>query len=180
MCPSTRLRNYLRKCKKRVRIIVRIFLDTSYLLPIFRIEPNIKGYKDGIDLILNDKENGYYYSSLSLIEIKWKFIKLEKTKVKTDMQNNFNHFQNILLKDKRFELIHHANTNINMISDEIRNLGHKDYFDSLLGASSIWHCDIFVTEDTELKEKMNEVNKKGKYNREFIIYNWRELKKNIL
>lgn len=163
-----------------MRRIARIFLDTSYLLPIFRIAPDIKGYKDEMELILNDSKNSYYYSSLSLIEIKWKFIKLEKIEERLEIQGKYNQFQNILLRDNRFEIIHHPHTNINVISDEIRNLGHKDYIDTIIGASSIWFSDILITEDKNLKEKVIDVNENGKYNNHFEIFNWRELKNIVL
>lgn len=143
------------------------------------MEPDIKGYKNDIKLILEDKINSYHYSNVSLIEIKWKFMKLEKINDKMDLQEKFDKFQNVLLKDKRFSIIYQTQTNINQISDKLRNLNHSDYFDTIIGASSIWFTDLFITEDIELKTKLLDLNSNEGYNKEYLILNWRDYKMRI-
>lgn len=143
------------------------------------MEPDIKGYKNDIKLILEDKINSYHYSNVSLIEIKWKFMKLEKINDKMDLQEKFDKFQNVLLKDKRFSIIYQTQTNINQISDKLRNLNQSDYFDTIIGASSIWFTDLFITEDIKLKTKLLDLNSNEEYNKEYLILNWRDYKMRI-
>lgn len=143
------------------------------------MEPDIKGYKNDIKLILEDKINSYHYSNVSLIEIKWKFMKLEKINDKMDLQEKFDKFQNVLLKDKRFSIIYQTQTNINRISDKLRKLNHSDYFDTIIGASSIWFTDLFITEDIKLKSKLLDLNSIEGYNKAYLILNWRDYKMRI-
>ncbi len=150
------------------------------MFPFFLLETDIKGYKNDIDIILNDRENSYYYSNVSLIELKWQYIKLEKSKDRTELQSKFNRFHNIVIKDKRLTMINHISGNINLISDYIRNEGHTDYFDSLISASSLWCCDLLITEDDALKKVTTKVNKTFKINNYFNIFNWEKLRAKLL
>jgi hypothetical protein len=118
----------------------------------------------------------YFYSSISLIELKWLYIKLEKN-IQSDqaiLQKEFNRFQNILLHDKRFLITHPYNSDINLISDSLRNQGHTDYFDTLIAGSALWYCDAFMTEDQILRNNINRIQEDYSINTNFEIYSWKE------
>ena len=72
--------------------------------------------------------------------------------------------------------MNHHNTDVHKISDQIRNIGHSDYFDAVIAACSLWYCDALITEDTDLKRRINIVNKDHNYSDHFEVLNWRELK----
>jgi len=145
------LKNCQNQCRtKRINYSENI-IGYKLFISILFIRTNIKGYNNDIHIILDDSDNSYFYSDLSLIELKWQYIKLERTDNQHDLQSKFSRIQNILLKDKRLNIVNHYNTDVNKIYDQIRNIGHSDYFDTVIAAWRYNDMDI-----TSYLQKMRE------------------------
>lgn len=69
---------------------------------------------------------------------------------------------------------------INDISYEIQKLGHPDYFDSVIAASSIYSSDVLLTQDQLLKENIRKLNE---YQPDFYpkidVQNWNAFYRNL-
>ncbi|MCH8908708.1 MAG: hypothetical protein IH840_16605 [Candidatus Heimdallarchaeota archaeon] len=126
--------------------------------------------------------NSYFYSSVSLIELKWLFIKLEKGKSHKDIeiiQDRFKRSINVLLNDNRFTKLEFTNIEIYRISDEIRNFGLRDYFDSIIAATSLWRCEVLLTQDKWLLNNVGKINKVAKINLKFRVLSWKQYRNQL-
>ncbi len=134
-------------------------LDSSYLLPIFSIDIDLRfTLKD----ILRAGEP-VYYNPVSLVEIKWVLYKLVR-KGYIDMaaaRKNYIKGLGLLLRDKRLKSTPLTTPGIERVADILHDLGINDYFDRLIAATSIVGRLKLLTDDREL------LNIEAKY-REYI------------
>ncbi len=151
----------------------KIFLDSSLLFPLFRLESEIDIIEKEFPRILDDFSNTYFYSIVSLIEIKWQYIKLEKQNKDEQyievIRENYTRYLDGFLKDDFFTEVAYPDVIINRISDTIRSEGHRDLFDTVITASAIWFGDYFITEDKWLLNNIPAINKKFNYNNNFQV-----------
>ncbi|HMF31664.1 MAG TPA: hypothetical protein VKK79_09630 [Candidatus Lokiarchaeia archaeon] len=120
-------------------------------MPIFGLDTSIENLGEQIQEILGSKQYLFQFSPISIIEIKWQIIKLEKkTSNLNAMEVHFSHALSSLRDDTRFYSVDFLDANINDISHELRKIGHKDYFDTVIASSALWNADLFITEDEPL------------------------------
>ena len=116
-----------------------------------------------IATLLDDGKILLLYSPVSIIEIKWEILRQEKdidTLEKFDgLQTNFQEGLKALGADKNtreLSLTDHATDGIVTI---LRKQGHKDYFDTVIGAQAILYSNYLLTLDRELIRQIEEYYK---------------------
>ncbi len=134
----------------------RCFLDTTYLMPLFGLSNDIPGFGDQFLAVLTKGSLTFLYSPVSMIEIKWQVLKLEKTSPVIDKYERFfSRGLTSMKNDPRFQVVDFIDASINDVSVELRKLGHNDYFDTIIASSALWHAEVLVTEDDPLKKTLH-------------------------
>jgi len=129
----------------------KILLDTTYILPIFGIGIKIPNLKE--KLLELEKNSQLLINSLSILEAKWKILKLAK---KTpDIIDSFQEGLLFIEKRKIFHIVNFHEYSIDVIATEL-NRFHKDYIDCSILASAYIYADIFITEEKENMKKLIE------------------------
>ncbi len=133
--------------------MIKVHLDTTFLMPLFGLEPSIPNLKREFLEILEANDFTFRFSVVSIIEIKWQVIKL--IRLGTDAEKLEKKFSQALIslkEDERYKPSDLIDSKINDLSFELRKLGHEDYFDTVIASSALWESEIFITEDNPLKE----------------------------
>ena len=113
--------------------LIKVHIDTTYLMPIFGLESLTKGLNNQILKIFQLNQVTFNYSPVSIIEIKWQISKLSKSGIDEDVfERKFSQALTSLKEDKRYDVIDFFDAKINELSFKLRKLGHDDYFDTIL------------------------------------------------
>ena len=160
---------------------MKIFLDTSFLMPLFGLEASNNLNKDELAKIFSREDLIFHYQMVSIIEIKWLILKAgrndEDLRDKLEMA-----YSDALrfLEDSENIIVQPFDSDVvNDISYELEKFGHRDYFDTLILASAILSSDMLLSEDDafiQLLERQRET-KSGFYNPNLKVQNWKEFKK---
>ncbi len=128
---------------------MRIVIDTSYIMPLFGLIPDIKNYD--IHRLLESQT--VYLSSISLLEIKYLLIQeFKHTKEKTTLNRyeqilpTITNHKSITIVDGLTEPMIHEYAN-NLYSE-----GHNDLFDCIVIATAILLKIDLLSEDTEFNK----------------------------
>ena len=128
--------------------------DTSFLMPIFSMDIGIPELDTRLATMLDEGKILLLYSPISIIEIKWEILRQEKdidTLEKLNgLQTNFQEGLKALGADKNtreLSLTDHATDGIVTI---LWKQGHKDYFDTVIGAQALLYSNYFLTLDKDL------------------------------
>ena len=127
----------------------KILLDTTYILPIFGIDVAIPDLKEKLSLW--SKQNNLYINSLSILEAKWKVLKLAK-KVPSLLEF-FSEGLFYLTHGSKFEIIPFYSYEVDYIATELHKF-HKDYIDCSILSSAIINSEIFITEEKDNMVKL--------------------------
>ncbi len=162
---------------------MRVFLDTTYLMPLFRLENSVNLEIEEIIKLFAREDLRFQYQIASLIELKWISIKggYNNDDLRDDLEKAFSNTLRYLEENEKIISISIDNDTINDVSYELQKYGHKDYFDTLILASAIIHSDILLTEDdafTKLVDKQRQL-KSVFYNPNLKILKWDEFTKTI-
>jgi len=155
---------------------MKVFLDTSFLMPFFGLDTTIKDLEKQLNETLEIQGLTYFFSPVSIIEIKWQIIKLEKSGINRDQfEEAFSNAVAMLKFDNMFRSVNLEEPTINDISYELQKLEHNDYFDTVIGASAMLTSDTFITQDEKLTKKMKLLwqNQTGVYP-EIKIITWKK------
>ena len=134
---------------------LEVFLDTTYLMPFFGLETSIENLNNQFIEILKQEKYKFLFSPIAIIEIKWQLFKLVKSGYDEELlETSFSQALSSLEIDKRFSVVNFIDSKINDIAYELRKIGHNDYFDTIIASSAIWNASIFVTEDKQLKGRI--------------------------
>ncbi|MHA1359123.1 MAG: PIN domain-containing protein [Candidatus Helarchaeota archaeon] len=155
--------------------MTKFVFDSSYLIPFFGIEINIRNFKEGMEKI--EKNHHIYLINIcSFIEIKWiifHFIKKLPDK-KEDFLNAYQEGLIFFIKSNQFELVSYLNLEIDAMSNKVRDAGILDYFDALIYATAKVQDAILITEDRLLHEISSQKLIKNK------VLNWNAFIKSFL
>ncbi len=133
--------------------MIKVYLDTTLLMPLFGLEPSIPNLKKEFLEILEMNGFTFRFSVVSIIEIKWQVIKLIRLGANAEeLEKKFSQALISLKEDERYNQTDLLDSKINDFSFEFRKLGHEDYFDTVIASSALWESEIFITEDDPLKE----------------------------
>ncbi len=132
--------------------MIKILLDTTYLLPIFGIGISLREYSKVFPALLDKYE--VYYNPASIIEAKWVTIRLLKTypNKKQRILSRFRLGLKVLLSSERIRQTELTNPKIEEVSDILLDIGLKDYFDRLIYATATTYKMILLTEDRVIHE----------------------------
>lgn len=132
--------------------MINVHIDTTYLMPLFGLDPLITDLQTQILDTLRSGQTIFNYSPVSIIEIKWQVVKLIKEGHDGELlEKKFSQALISLKEDDRYNLIGFLEARINDLSFELRKLGHTDYFDTVIASSALWESQKFLTEDEPLK-----------------------------
>jgi len=162
---------------------MKVFLDTTYLMPLFRLENSLNLEIEEIKKLLTREDLRFLYQMVSLIELKWINIRggHNNDDLRDDLETAFSNTLRYLEENSKILSISIDNDTINDVSYELQKYGHKDYFDTLILASAILHADILLTEDdafVKLFDKQRQM-KSVFYNPNLRILKWVEFIKII-
>ena len=132
--------------------VLRVLLDTSFLLPSLGVEVGrevAKGLKN-----LDEKEAEIYYSRYSVLESLWVVAGLLKNGEFDEKR--FSLGLRSITDGGRYRLLEEG---AHAYSEGLRlyRLGHRDMIDNILYASSISHGLRFLTLDKELKNFIEDI-----------------------
>lgn len=170
----------LKKCKRKVLAIeMDYFIDTSFLMPLFKIETEIPNLKEELDDILSSGNVKFYFSPVSVIEIKWQVIKAGKSDLSEQkaLEQAFSKaLDSIKRNSEKYEKVSFLDSQINDISYQLMSLGHKDYFDTIIGASAIRDAITLISLDEDLKKVIKNFLSKSMLYTDIEVLNWNEFK----
>jgi len=108
--------------------MTKVFLDTTYLLPMTGIETSLDQFNDQFEKTMEDQSILYLYSSASIIELKWIINKIGKSNNnRQKLEEQFEGVLRMLNASPKFEKINFVNDIINHLSYKMEHLGHSDY-----------------------------------------------------
>jgi len=114
----------------------------------------IPDFDTRIATLLDEGKILLLYSPVSIVEIKWEILRQEKDIAALEkldrLQSNFQEGLKALGADKNareLSLTDHATDGIAMI---LWKQGHKDYFDTVIGAQALLYSNYFLTLDRDL------------------------------
>ncbi len=131
---------------------MKVLLDTSYLLPLIKVE--VHGISSSIltDLI-NRNDTEIFYSEISLFEITAKGMKLILSGENLSIHDIRSGIDSLLWNKKILRLGWANHPLLLELSLSLRKI-HQDYIDCLILATSICYTDIFITFDKEMYNKI--------------------------
>lgn len=154
----------------------KFLFDTTYILPYFGIDIKITNIIEDLTRIQNNNADQIKISTCSLIEAKWKAIRLY------NQENNLEYLKranNVILSfgmNKYFEVIDPwFHPEISFKADELLIAGHKDYMDCLIFATAKIYKNIIVTEDKQILKVIRSLENWS----ELKVINWKEFTTNI-
>lgn len=133
---------------------MNFLLDTTFVLPIFGIDVQLKNEQMLREIWKNGLPNNeFFISSISLIEVMYKLNREYRYKKDPNILKKYELMLPTITTSTRVNLIDsHINSLINSYTIKIRHLGHTDLMDCwILGSAIVYDC-IFVTEEIELKK----------------------------
>ena len=133
---------------------MKIFIDTSYFLPLIKIEiENIP--QDLLLNLLSETSHEYFYSNPSIFEITAKGLKFSSQSEEItpqDIRIGIDTLQN----DTRLSLVSYVdNPLIIELASLLRSI-HNDTIDCLIFATAICTCECIITMDVSFFEKIND------------------------
>jgi len=131
--------------------MVKLLLDTTYLLPIFGVSVKLKDYNVLFPKLIN--KYSIFYNPVSLIEAKWIVIGLSRRKpsIREVLLSRFREGLRAILGDERFSQTVLTNSEVEEIADELLlRYGVNDYFDRIIYATAVHYNTALLTEDEEL------------------------------
>lgn len=133
---------------------MKIFIDTSYFLPLIKIEiENIP--QDLLLNLLSETSHEYFYSYLSIFEITAKGLRFSSQSEEItpqDIRIGIDTLQN----DTRLSLVSYVdNPLIIELASLLRSI-HNDTIDCLIFATAICTCECIITMDVSFFEKIND------------------------
>ena len=133
---------------------MKIFIDTSYFLPLIKIEiENIP--QDLLLNLLSETSHEYFYSNLSIFEITAKGLKFSSQSEEItpqDIRIGIDTLQN----DPRLTVVSYINNPLIIeLASLLRGI-HKDAIDCLIFATAICTCECIITMDVSFFEKIND------------------------
>mgnify|MGYP006287838769 CR=1 FL=1 len=134
---------------------MKIFVDTSYFLPLINI-----GLKeipsDLLITLLSEESNEYFYSDLSIFEMTAKGFKTSLRKEQEITPRDIRRGIDALQNDSRLTAISYIdNPLIIELASALRAI-HKDTIDCLIFASAICSCECIITMDESFFDEINE------------------------
>ena len=157
----------------------RMFLDTTFVLPLFGLEINASknpGFKEDFSSLWNHGIDGYklYLSTVSLIEAAYILNGVFRQSGDIEVFRKYEIALPTINNSPHVELFDSPQDIKSMqYLTQIRALGHKDLMDCwILGSAAALGC-IFLSEEKVLKRLVSKDEQLGKVE----FWNWKEFKK---
>lgn len=155
---------------------MRIFIDTTYLIPLFGIETSISLLKEDLIKYFSNNDFTFYYQVVSIIEIKWIILKKSRNDedLRDELEDAFSDALRFLENTENIIAYPFDSDVINDISYELERFDQPNYFDNLILASAILSSDLLLSEDDKFKQLIEKQkrNKSVFYNTDLRVYSW--------
>jgi len=143
--------------------MVKILLDTTYLLPLFGVDVGLEDFKMLFPKLLNTYN--VMYNPISLVEAKWIILGLTRKDEMLRLKMLKRYVQGLksILLDKRLKATELTNPSIEEFADELLlNNKLNDYFDRIIYSTAKHYNATLLTEDEKLIEISKTSNLKVK------------------
>lgn len=154
-----------------------VVLDTTYVLPLFGIEPSLGNKFIGeIQKMWENQLHDFkfFLPDVCLIEVLHKLNREFRKKNDPKIMERYSLVLPSIQTSESVELIESfKNQTISEYAIKIRGTGHPDLFDCLIGASAIYTESILVTEDQPLKDKILSLS----LEKDIKILDWKKFSK---
>ncbi|MHA1916765.1 MAG: PIN domain-containing protein [Candidatus Ranarchaeia archaeon] len=151
-------------------------LDTTYILPFFGINVEIKNIKNDLKKIITKLPDSLVVTSCSLIEGKWKTLQAYKKTRKNEYLTRGNLALEGFKTNRYFKILNPwIVPNATKFADELFQLGHVDYMDCWIAGTAKAENANLVTEDKQLKQLIKKIPNWKKMN----ILSWDTFLKKI-
>lgn len=157
--------------RKRVSMD-ELLLDTTYILPIFGLKVELKGFQTTFPRLLNTRP--VVYNPVTIVEAKWIVLKLvRKNPASGDaLLRAYRSGLRALQSDERLKQTVLTDDAIEEVADRLLTQAKlKDYFDRLIYATSSHLGCTLLTEDGEL----HKIAMSGRMPKPKRIVRWEEL-----
>jgi len=129
-----------------------IFLDTTYVMPFFYMDINIKGFSRKKYAELIQKLEKIHLSEISIFEAKVKSLKTRSTEV----LEKFNRGLSILRSDRRVEIHGYTAEHDRALNDMLELLRDVNIIDLII-ISQAREVGVLLTEDRVIHEHRDEI-----------------------
>lgn len=147
MKPRELVKNY----RGKEGFMVKLLLDTTYLLPVFGVSVKLKRFDEVFPRLIN--EYSLLYNPVSIIEAKWLIVSQSRRNPskREILLKRFRKGLRTLLNDKRISQTDLTNPEIEEIADNLLvRFKIRDYFDRMIYATAVYYNVTLLTEDEEL------------------------------
>ncbi len=163
---------------------MRIMLDTTFLMPLFRLDPsNGFGITDFKSLLEMDTIQIFVHS-VSIVELKWLIIRKGRNNegLRDKLETAFSEALRFIETSNKISVIGIEMDILNDVTYELEKYGHNDYFDNLILAGAILHADLLLTEDGSFREMITMQRERNSIfnNSNLTIHNWISYKTEFL
>jgi hypothetical protein len=130
--------------------MAELFLDTTYLLPVFGVSVGLKGFESRFDELLDDY--AVFYNPVSLVEAKWIVLKgiREEPSKKGALLTSYRTGLKVLESDGRLGATSITSDEVEQTADGLHDAGMKDYFDRMVYATASERGCVLLTEDRDM------------------------------
>ncbi len=120
-------------------------------MPIFSLDIGIPKIEKEIAALLDNNQITLLFSPVSLIEIKWEILRqIKRSDNVEEFHRNYQDGLRVLATDKNAIEVPLTDFAVDDITIALRNQGHKDYFDTVIGAKAILYANYLLTMDEGL------------------------------
>ncbi len=157
--------------------MIDYFLDTSFLIPFFGMEINIKNLETDFEKILINKDCIFGYSDVSLIEIRFLIERAIKKGAPEELRDEYTGGMNALIQNDRFQNFSLTNTKIfDLEMGFLINYQVRDFFDRIIMATSFLNSKYLVTMDKQINSVMKIFNKRSDDKSQFVeVISWSQM-----
>jgi len=122
----------------------KVFLDTTYLLPLFGVDIGLsKSEEETLQRIIDKLLPAI--NSLSLLEVKWKILHFSKKN--KQLLSRFSKVLKFITLTNKFQIVPFYESVVDELATELYKI-HKDYIDCSILAAAITTADVLLTEDS--------------------------------
>lgn len=153
---------------------MRLFLDTTYIMPLAGIETEKFGTEDFAELC-STKGLELLLSPISLVEVKWIIIAETRGRpsLRRRLRLRYRDMLRFILYGGVVRLVPLLDEGIDEEENRLLDLGIRDYFDRVIFAAALHYADALLTEDDELHGLWR---RSPNYKSSLILYTWRDFK----
>lgn len=137
----------------------RYLIDTTYILPFFGINLDMKKLVDFLDQYIKEPKFKLEITSCSIIEAKWKALSNYNKLKDNELLSRSNITIESLYRKRNFKIINPWKSPLILeYADSLYKMGHKDYFDCLIVSTALIEEIPLISEDKDIRDIVKQQN----------------------